>query len=689
MRIIRGLLLVVLLLLCTAVLLRTIGLERLGPMLLTRMGMDQVSLALTHVDHQKIAIRSLALTLPHQSGPIPIRLSDAVCHYQLSQLLQGRLSSCSAAAIDITLPEVIQEQTSPASTELPNLDALFKAVDLNRIPVQQLHLPLLRVHYGPTDRANPAVFSFDFTSNPEKRHLLLQVAVPEKSSPLKVALLQEKNSLSGTLRLDLAAVRGLLLLPPPFDKRLPPKGILTARLRHSPTTPLQLELDLTGLHHPLYSIENASLLLECSGPTGWKTLQFSPASQLTINNLQSRGTRLHSLSLNLAGTLTLAHDRWQWQLIPVKPCAIDGLIASKSSFAPLRLDNLNLKLRLDAKQLQMDASLATPLGKGTILVNCNDQRDQSGKGECLLNSQAPLILSPEHNPLNLLTDKPQAEITKGQLAFSLRGQWQAPEPLRLQAKVEATVDQGSLMEIPFSGLLLRQELDVLPQLQSIKSGRLQLTRIQGPVPMEDLQVRIQIRPTSKGTNSVLVFDQGKARLLDGMLRIDQCTYALDGTPTPCQLQLENLNLEPLIALHQVEGLAVSGRLRGQLPLQFSSQGLQIRHGILENEAKGGLIRYQPPKGTMQSSALTAYALAALENLHYQNLAAQVDYQSEGTLAVALQIKGNNPTLDNGRAVQLNLKTEQNLLSLLKSVQYSQSLSSELGRKLMKVTKPKP
>ena len=132
---------------------------------------------------------------------------------------------------------------------------------------------------------------------------------------------------------------------------------------------------------------------------------------------------------------------------------------------------------------------------------------------------------------------------------------------------------------------------------------------------------------------------------------------------------------------------VTGRIQGQLPLHFSSKGLRVEHGTLENEAPGGIIRYRPPAATLQDSPLAGYALAALRDLYYRQLAAQVDYQPDGTLTVALQIKGHNPGLDNGRPVHLNLNTEQNLLSLLKSIQYSRSLSSELGQKLMHSPSP--
>ncbi|MGE4560261.1 MAG: YdbH domain-containing protein, partial [Desulfobulbus sp.] len=343
---------------------------------------------------------------------------------------------------------------------------------------------------------------------------------------------------------------------------------------------------------------------------------------------------------------------------------------------------------LEPDQVQLDATLTSPLGNGPISAHCNHRRDPTGTGACLLKTPKPLILNPAQNPLNLLAAPPEVQILQGKLTFSLEGQWQTQKPLQLRADLDATLQQGSVLDIPFSGLQVQQQVQVLPQLQSIKNGRLQLASMGGPVPMQDLTLATRIRPDRRSRQPIVTLEQGTMRLLDGVLRLpQQCTYALDGTPTTCMVQLDGINLESLVALHQVEGLTVSGRVRGRLPLHFSAPGLRIEHGILENEAKGGIIRYRPPTGAMENSPLTAYALTALRDLHYQHLAAQVDYQPDGTLAVALQVRGNNPGLDNGRPVHLNLNTEQNLLSLLKSLQYSQSLSSELGRKLIKSRSP--
>jgi len=685
MKTIRLIFLFSLLLLLSTVLLRHIGLERLAPILLTRLGLLQVDLDLSQVDHQHLEVRSLAFALPNPAGLISVRISDTLCRYQASELVHGKVSSCSVGKVELILPEWKTAAKSKTQTDLPELETLLHRIDPSRIPLRQLELHQLQVHYAAADPGKPALFSLNFLNQPERQRLFFRSAESESTPAIQVQLLKENNGLTGALDLDLARIRDFL--PPAIRANLPSQGALTAQFDSTSSLPLQIQLELSGLKSSALSIDRMSVVLASDPPFDLGEIQLSPVSQLTISNLRTGDTRLRSLSLNLAGALNLAGDRWWWQLSPQKTCILEGLVTGKNRFAPLQLEDLNLRVQLNKAQLQLDSTLSTPLGTGTITAHCSHQRDPNSKGECRVASNKPLVLDHKHSPLHLLVDKPAMEIQQGTLAFSLKSQWQAQTPLRLEADIDASVRQGTFLDMPLIGLSLRQHLQILPHLQASRKGQLELEQLQGPVPLKDLQMTTRIQTDNRSKKTVLSLEQGKVDLLDGRLSLQQCPYALDGAPTTCQLTLAAINLEPLIALHQVEGLEVTGRIHGYLPLHFSSKGLSVDHGILENESPGGIVRYRPPANTLQDSPLTNYALAALRDLHYQHLAAQVDYRPDGTLAVALQIKGNNPGLDNGRPVHLNLNTEQNLLSLLKSIQYSRSLSSELGRKLMHSPSP--
>ena len=686
MRIIRLLLLLFALLTCTAIFLRNVGLEKLTPLLLSRLGLEQVECVLNQVDHNTLSIKTLSFTLRQSSGPLSIRFNDAVCRYRLSDLLRGRVSACTVQSIDMTLPQFTGESGAATGEQLPRLAEWARFLAPQHMPLDHLELQHLNLHYAGAQPTQAAPFSVRYRNEAAERRLFLRSPESGDAPALRLELRHGDEGVNGTLDLDFS--RSRTLLPASMAAAMPSTGTARVQLQQAPSTPLQVHLALSGVETSGLRIGEAALMLQSNGSPSLTEVQLSPASQLRISDLHSGRTSLRSFSLNLGGSLHFSEDRWRYRLASADPCRLDGLVAGKSRFSSLRLDRLDLDASLASERLQLDATLSTPLGQGILELDCSHQRDQTGKGACRLTSRTPLLLTAERNPLTLLADPPKMEITRGQLALNLTSQWQNARPLELLAEVDATVEQGSFFEIPFLGCTLQQKLQVLPHLQSTTSGSLKFAQIKGPVPMEQVQLVTRIDSRKKSNHSVVTLIKAGAELLQGRLDLEKCTYALDGSPTTCGLRLNGIDLEPLIALHQVEGLHVNGRLRGQLPLHFSSQGLRITRGVLENEGRGGIIRYQPPAGTMQQSPLTAYALAALRDLHYQHLAAQVDYQPDGTLAVDLQIQGNNPTLDKGRAVHLNLNTEQNLLSLLKSVQYSQSLSSELGRKLMHAPTPK-
>lgn len=100
--------------------------------------------------------------------------------------------------------------------------------------------------------------------------------------------------------------------------------------------------------------------------------------------------------------------------------------------------------------------------------------------------------------------------------------------------------------------------------------------------------------------------------------------------------------------------------------------------MLRNAGSGGIIRYLPPeKSGLEQSGLTAYALKVLEEFKYDLLQAAIHYSPDGTLEVNFKLQGKNEQLDPERPVHLNVNTEQNLLSLLRSFEYSNRLEKEM------------
>ena len=59
------------------------------------------------------------------------------------------------------------------------------------------------------------------------------------------------------------------------------------------------------------------------------------------------------------------------------------------------------------------------------------------------------------------------------------------------------------------------------------------------------------------------------------------------------------------------------------------------------------------------------------------------------LTISLRLEGTSPELDTSRPVHLNINTEQNLLSLLKSLRYAEGISANIDRKVRRQYEQSP
>ena len=81
-----------------------------------------------------------------------------------------------------------------------------------------------------------------------------------------------------------------------------------------------------------------------------------------------------------------------------------------------------------------------------------------------------------------------------------------------------------------------------------------------------------------------------------------------------------------------------------------------------------------------SARAVSAAAAALSNLHFEQLDADITLDESGALFLQTSVLGNNPDYENGRQVKLNLTLENNLLSLMKSLQTIESVNLWVTRK---------
>ena len=69
----------------------------------------------------------------------------------------------------------------------------------------------------------------------------------------------------------------------------------------------------------------------------------------------------------------------------------------------------------------------------------------------------------------------------------------------------------------------------------------------------------------------------------------------------------------------------------------------------------GFLQYQPSVDPTEIDQRVGAVAAALSNLHFEELDADITLDEAGRLFLRTSVLGNNPEYENGRQVKLNLK----------------------------------
>ena len=304
---------------------------------------------------------------------------------------------------------------------------------------------------------------------------------------------------------------------------------------------------------------------------------------------------------------------------------------------------------------------------------------ETGKGEAVIATSEPVLFSRERPLSAAVTGWPlPADLTGGELRVKSLLRW---PPLRITARISLNNGRGFFKNIRFSGLATSQDLELLPALRSRSTGPLTIASVVAGIPIHNLGTEIELRPSAKPL-PILILKNSHASLLGGKVANDYIHIDPQKTTLQTTIRVHDIHLADLLTLQQVKGLKVTGSVSGELPIRLDQEGLHVDSGRLYNEQAGGIIEYIPPGNNgLRDSPLTGYALKALEEFHYNLLTASAKYSPDGNLEVTLHLEGKSPKLDTKRPVHLNINTQQNLLSLVQSLRYSDSLTREIDREV--------
>src|SRR5690606_27419798 len=123
-------------------------------------------------------------------------------------------------------------------------------------------------------------------------------------------------------------------------------------------------------------------------------------------------------------------------------------------------------------------------------------------------------------------------------------------------------------------------------------------------------------------------------------------------------------------------LSGSGKLSGQIPLVLSANSLSVAEGVVAAQAPGGYLQYHSAQATEMAAGSQGMKIVtdALSDFHYTLLRSQVTYEENGRLLLGVRLEGQNPSVENGRPIHLNVTLEEDLPALITSLQLSNQIS---------------
>lgn len=152
--------------------------------------------------------------------------------------------------------------------------------------------------------------------------------------------------------------------------------------------------------------------------------------------------------------------------------------------------------------------------------------------------------------------------------------------------------------------------------------------------------------------------------MQGHLSAQQITIPL-GEPKPVQvgLNLQNVSIAALLQELTGKETVATGSLSGILPITFSQKGdLSVQDAVLQTNETGTI--KLPPESIPGDNPQVAFVREVLMDFHYTNLSAKIENTQDNKLSVTLVIEGNNPSVQAGRPVKINVHLKGDLLNFI-------------------------
>lgn len=292
--------------------------------------------------------------------------------------------------------------------------------------------------------------------------------------------------------------------------------------------------------------------------------------------------------------------------------------------------------------------------------------------------------------LSLNIKSPQkVALVAGELSYSVTGQVTDLKNIQntpLALSVAITSLSGDIADIWIQELNWQQnfqflagEFSTLNDPSENSKENLTVALIDTPTPISKLSISTDWHYQK---NFKISATKLKGDILGGSFAIPKIQWPLAHGHS-VDVQLTSIDLEQVLALDKKQGIVVTGKISGQLPINYDGEKYTMEKGELHNVSNGLIQVIDNPSVQELKASNTQLQLAfdALQNLHYHQLSSDVSMADDGYMLLETVIKGRNPDIDND--VNLNLNLSYDLLGLLKSMSITERFEERIIKGLQK------
>ena len=599
-------------------------------------GLSDIRISADYPHWRGIRLHSIDFTTAAGGHQFVCQIADAEIEYHLTELLRGNVTRVRVPVADVQIqPGPRRAAPGQRTTALP-LAALMSGQWLAQLPVRELSLDRLSVDWHV---AADTAFAVQLSGQLQDAQLEVngEISLPQLQHPISFSFNASHTGKADLIisSADHAAKPMLHVAVTSADSNHAPmevNGVLNARL--NALVPV-LAPWLNGIN-------------QISGIEGELDTQWQ--AHLEDSNWQITGeATIHALG-----------GRWHQLAMPASELAA--------------------RFTVDSQQVSLHTTLSTT-AQAVVLQAEGLHQFANGSGHADIKLM-PVAFSDSGFVLSrLLRTWPYPfDITAGRLSGSGRLNWQKT----LQSQIDLRLDKlgGHYNKVIFTGLSGEVGLVMHEGISTSKDAQLRVDLLNVGFPVEKINVQFSLAPHPGAVLPLVRVQKFNAELLGGHARTEPFELNFGKDKNTFVLELEHISLNEIMLLEQQDGLQGSGMLDGQIPLTITPEGIAVAKGQLSARAPGGIIRYTPtPKVSVlaQENPSVDIIVKALSDFHYQVMNVNSSYLPNGDLSLQVHLEGMNPGWQAGQPIHLNLNLQENIPTLLRSLQLSDEISERLRK----------